>query len=40
MRELRSLIERTVLTAKAGATITVEAVETVALRQTQIAGFA
>jgi len=39
-RELRSLIERTVLTAKAGATITVEAVETVALRQTQIAGFA
>jgi transcriptional regulator with GAF, ATPase, and Fis domain len=39
-RELRSLIERTVLTAKAGATITMEAVETVALRQTQIAGFA
>ncbi len=39
-RELRSLIERTVLTAKAGATITLEAVETVALRQTQIAGFA
>jgi transcriptional regulator with GAF, ATPase, and Fis domain len=39
-RELRSLIERTVLTAKPGATITVEAVEIVALRQTQIAGFA
>jgi len=39
-RELRSLIERTVLTAKDGATITVEAVETVALRQTQHAGFA
>ncbi|MFN2455372.1 MAG: sigma 54-interacting transcriptional regulator [Pyrinomonadaceae bacterium] len=39
-RELQSLIERTVLTAKDGATITVEAVETVALRQTQIAGFA
>jgi len=39
-RELRSLIERTVLTAKPGATITLEAVETVALRQTQIAGFA
>ncbi len=39
-RELRSLIERTVLTAKPGATITMEAVETVALRQTQIAGFA
>jgi two-component system response regulator PilR (NtrC family) len=39
-RELRSLIERTVLTAKDGATITLEAVETVALRQTQHAGFA
>lgn len=39
-RELRSLIERTVLTAKNNTTITVEAVETVALRQTQIAGFA
>jgi len=39
-RELRSLIERTVLTAKDNATITVEAVETIALRQTQIAGFA
>ncbi len=39
-RELRSLIERTVLTAKDNATITVEAVETIALRQTQHAGFA
>jgi two-component system response regulator PilR (NtrC family) len=39
-RELRSLIERTVLTATDGTTITEEAVETVALRQTQHAGFA
>lgn len=39
-RELRSLIERTVLTAKQGTTITAEAIETVALRQTQQAGFA
>jgi transcriptional regulator with PAS, ATPase and Fis domain len=39
-RELRSLIERTVLTATDGMTITAEAVETVALRQTQQAGFA
>jgi transcriptional regulator with GAF, ATPase, and Fis domain len=40
VRELRSLIERTILTATAGMTITAEAVETVALRQTQHAGFA
>jgi transcriptional regulator with GAF, ATPase, and Fis domain len=40
VRELRSLIERTVLTATDDMTITVEAVETVALRQTQQAGFA
>jgi transcriptional regulator with PAS, ATPase and Fis domain len=39
-RELRSLIERTILTAKNEAEITAEAVETVALRQTQTAGFA
>jgi DNA-binding NtrC family response regulator len=40
VRELRSLIERTILTATNGATITAEAVETIALRQTQHAGFA
>ncbi len=39
-RELRSLIERTILTAKDNATITAEAVHTIALRQTQHAGFA
>ncbi|MGB9178891.1 MAG: sigma 54-interacting transcriptional regulator, partial [Pyrinomonadaceae bacterium] len=39
-RELRSLIERTILTAKNGTTITLEAVETVALRQTHHVGFA
>lgn len=39
-RELRSLIERTVLTAKDNATITAEAVHTIALRQTEHAGFA
>jgi transcriptional regulator with PAS, ATPase and Fis domain len=40
VRELRSLIERTVLTATDGMTITAEAVETVTLRETQHAGFA
>jgi transcriptional regulator with PAS, ATPase and Fis domain len=40
VRELRSLIERTILTATNGMTITAEAVETVTLRQTQQAGFA
>ncbi len=39
-RELRSLIERTILTAKDNATITAEAVHTIALRQTEHAGFA
>jgi len=38
-RELRSLIERTILTAKDNTTITPEAIETVSLRQTQHAGF-
>jgi transcriptional regulator with GAF, ATPase, and Fis domain len=40
VRELRSLIERTVLMATDGATITAAAVETIALRQTQKASFA
>lgn len=40
VRELRSLIERTVLTATDGLIVTAEAVETIALRQTQHAGFA
>jgi transcriptional regulator with PAS, ATPase and Fis domain len=39
-RELRSLIERTVLIAPRGATITKEAVETLVLRQTKTAGLA
>ncbi len=39
-RELRSLIERTVLIAAEGATITAEAIERVSLRQTQKASFA
>lgn len=40
VRELRSLIERTVLLAAEGATITAAAVETIALRQTQKASLA
>lgn len=40
VHELRALIERTMLTATEGATITAEAVKTIALRQTQGAGFA
>jgi transcriptional regulator with GAF, ATPase, and Fis domain len=40
VRELRALIERTVLTATNGTTIAAEAVMTIALRQTQMAGFA
>jgi DNA-binding NtrC family response regulator len=39
-RELRSLIERTVLVAPQGATITQEAVETLVVRQKQTAGLA
>jgi DNA-binding NtrC family response regulator len=39
-RELRSLIERTVLIAPQGATVTQEAVETLVVRQTQTAGLA
>lgn len=39
-RELRSLIERTVLIAPQGATITREAVETLVVRQTKTAGMA
>lgn len=39
-RQLRSLIERTLLTASEGAVITVEAVETAGLRRTQRASFA
>ncbi len=39
-RELRSLIERTVLIAPQGATITQEAVETLVARQTKTAGMA
>jgi DNA-binding NtrC family response regulator/tetratricopeptide (TPR) repeat protein len=39
-RELRSLIERTVLIAPQGATITQEAVETLVVRQTKTAGMA
>jgi transcriptional regulator with PAS, ATPase and Fis domain len=39
-RELRSLIERTVLIAPQGATITREAVETLVMRQKQTAGLA
>ncbi|MBD0373992.1 MAG: sigma-54-dependent Fis family transcriptional regulator, partial [Pyrinomonadaceae bacterium] len=39
-RELRSLIERTVLIAPQGATITQEAVETLMMRQKQTAGLA
>ncbi len=39
-RELRSLIERTILTAKDTATISPQAIETIAMRQTQHAGFA
>jgi len=38
-RELRSLIERTILTAKDTATISPQAIETIAMRQTQHAGF-
>jgi DNA-binding NtrC family response regulator len=40
VRELRALIERTILTAKNGAVITQEAVETISLRQTQIVSLA
>lgn len=40
VRELRSLIERTILIASNGATITAKAIETVALRQTQMVSFA
>ena len=40
VRELRSLNERTILTAPDGATITTEAIETIALRQTQMVSFA
>ncbi|HWT02896.1 MAG TPA: sigma 54-interacting transcriptional regulator [Pyrinomonadaceae bacterium] len=39
-RELRALIERTILVAKDGTVITPEAVETVSLRRTQKASFA
>jgi transcriptional regulator with GAF, ATPase, and Fis domain/Flp pilus assembly protein TadD len=39
-RELQSLIERTMLIATEGSTITPEAVEVVSLRQTQMAGLA
>jgi DNA-binding NtrC family response regulator len=39
-RELRSLIERTVLIAPQGAVITLEAVETLVMRQTKTAGLA
>jgi DNA-binding NtrC family response regulator len=39
-RELYALVERTVLKAADGSAITTEAIETVALRQTQKAGFA
>lgn len=39
-RELRSLIERTMLIAPQGATITQEAVETLVMRQTKTAGLA
>jgi transcriptional regulator with PAS, ATPase and Fis domain len=40
VRELRALIERTLLEATDGAEISANAIETVALRQTQKAGFA
>jgi DNA-binding NtrC family response regulator len=40
VRELHSLIERTILTAVDGATITAKAIETIALRQTQMVSFA
>ncbi len=40
VRELRALIERTVLIAPQGATITREAVETLVMRQKQTAGLA
>ena len=40
VRELRALIERTILTTTDGAIITAEAVKTITLRQTQGAGFA
>lgn len=39
-RELRTLVERTLLKADDGAEISAEAVETIAIRQTQRAGFA
>ncbi|HYE65959.1 MAG TPA: sigma 54-interacting transcriptional regulator, partial [Pyrinomonadaceae bacterium] len=40
VRELRTLVQRTVLTARNGMIITADAVETVALRETQKASFA
>jgi transcriptional regulator with PAS, ATPase and Fis domain len=40
VRELRALIERTILTAKNGAAITQDAIETISLRQTQMVSFA
>jgi DNA-binding NtrC family response regulator/predicted negative regulator of RcsB-dependent stress response len=40
VRELRSLIERTVLTATEGSTIMADAIETTSLRQTQMVSFA
>lgn len=40
VRELRALLERTILIAKNGAIITEEAVETISLRQTQMVSFA
>lgn len=40
VRELRSLLERTVLIAPQGAAITPEAVKTLVMRQTKIAGLA
>jgi transcriptional regulator with PAS, ATPase and Fis domain len=40
VRELRTLIERTVLIAENGVEITAEAIETIALRQTQMGNFA
>jgi transcriptional regulator with PAS, ATPase and Fis domain len=40
VRELRALLERTILIAKSGATITEDAVETISLRQTQMVSLA
>jgi transcriptional regulator with PAS, ATPase and Fis domain len=40
VRELRSLLERTILIATNGATIRAEAIKTIALRQTQMVSFA